>query len=159
MLPGVDDLMRQDTAATAVPAPPAPTAPTWHHREPSLPAVAVIGVGAVAAVLAEATRARLADVFELRAVADPEYLVVLGAEQHLPWVDGARYLGWEGTTLTLTTHIVEPALEFQRQTAIGPDGDTAGRLRVVLPERVLELDMPTRAADVAVLAQAFPVRT
>ena len=91
---------------------------SWHRREPPLPAVAVLGVGAVAAALAAATHRRLAEGAALRTVADPEYLVVLGDEAVLPWVDGARYLGWDGAALTLTTHRVLPSADVWRSSAL-----------------------------------------
>lgn len=95
---------------------------SWHRREPPLPAVAVLGVGAVATALAAATHRRLADGAALRTVADPEYLVVLGEEDALPWVDGARYLGWDGAALTLTTHQVLPSADLWRSTALAARG-------------------------------------
>jgi hypothetical protein len=117
--------------------------------------VAVVGVGAVAAFLAAATHRRLQDGAELRAVADPEYLVVLGAEADLPWADGARYLGWDGSALTLTTHRVLPAADLWREAAIAEDGSDSRSLVVVLPEQILVSEMPVRLADPQALAAVF----
>src|SRR6266851_1972033 len=124
-----------DTQNADIPQPRHEIDGAWQRREPPLPAVAVVGVGAVAASLAVATHQRLQDGAELRAVADPEYLVVLGTEDALPWADGARYLGWDGRALTLTTHRVLPAAELWRDAALAEDGGDQAALVVVLPEQ------------------------
>src|SRR6266851_5079391 len=72
-----------DTQNADIPQPRHEIDGSWQRREPPLPAVAVVGVGAVAASLAVATHQRLQDGAELRAVADPEYLVVVLPEQIL----------------------------------------------------------------------------
>ncbi|MBS2540117.1 hypothetical protein KGQ20_46005, partial [Catenulispora sp. NF23] len=113
------------------------TVESWHRREPALPAVAVLGIGPVAAALTEAAHALLADGAKLHLVADPEYLVVLGEETALPWVDGARYLGWDGSALTLTTHRVLPAADLWREAALTAAGADAASLVIVLPDQVL----------------------
>ncbi|MBS2553211.1 hypothetical protein KGQ19_40800 [Catenulispora sp. NL8] len=113
------------------------TVESWHRREPALPAVAVLGIGPVAAALTEAAHALLADGAKLHLVADPEYLVVLGEETALPWVDGARYLGWDGNALTLTTHRVLPAADLWREAALTAAGADAASLVIVLPDQVL----------------------
>ena len=132
----MNDLIAGDAAGSGgrphVPGPRHEVDGSWQRREPPLPAVAVIGVGAVAAALAEATRIHLRDGVELRAVADPEYLVVLGAEPVLPWAEGARYLGWDGRTLTLTTHRVLPAADLWRDAAVLRDADRRAAPRAVL---------------------------
>jgi len=110
---------------------------SWRRREPPLPAVAVLGVGAVAAMLAEAALARLEAGADLRMVTDPEYLLVLGDEAALPWADGARYLGWDGAALTLTTHQVLPAADLWREAALAAAGAEPEALVIVLPEQVL----------------------
>jgi hypothetical protein len=130
----------------------------WRRREPPLPAAAVLGVGPVAADLAVAARERLAEGAELRAVADAEYLVVLGDEAVLPWADGARYLGWDGRALTLTTHRVLPAAELWREAAIAQEAAEPGSLVVVLPERILISAMPVRAAEAEALRTFFAAR-
>jgi hypothetical protein len=149
---------------------------SWHRREPPLPAVAVLGVGAVATALAAATHRRLAEGAALRTVADPEYpeyLVVLGDEAVLPWVDGARYLGWDGAALTLTTHRVLPSADVRRSTALAAtengakDGTKDGArngdqipgqptLVIVLPEQVLITVATIADADPVALAELFP---
>jgi hypothetical protein len=113
------------------------TIESWQRREPALPAVAVLGIGPVAAALAELTYTLLADGASLRTVADPDYLVVLGEEAALPWVDGARYLGWDGSALTLTTHQVLPAADTWREAALAAAGADPASLVIVLPEQVL----------------------
>ncbi|GAA1969850.1 hypothetical protein [Catenulispora subtropica] len=128
---------------------------SWHRREPPLPAVAVLGVGAVATALAAATHLSLADGAALRTVADPEYLVVLGDEGALPWVDGARYLGWDGAALTLTTHRVLPSADLWRATALAAEGADPASLVIVLPEQVLIAANAIMDADPEALAGLF----
>lgn len=113
------------------------TVEVWHRREPALPAAAVLGIGPVATALAEAAHPLLAEGAPLRLVADPEYLVVLGEETALPWVEGARYLGWDGTALTLTTHQVLPAADLWREAALAAAGADPASLVIVLPDQVL----------------------
>lgn len=113
------------------------TVESWRRREPPLPAVAILGVGTVAAALAEAAHSRLEAGANLRMVADPEYLLVLGEEVALPWADGARYLGWDGAALTLTTHQVLPAADLWRDAALAAAGADPEALVIVLPEQVL----------------------
>jgi hypothetical protein len=113
------------------------TVESWQRREPALPAVAVLGIGPVATALAELTQDLMADGAPLRTVADPDYLVVLGDEAVLPWVDGARYLGWDGSALTLTTHQVLPAADIWREAALVAAGADPESLVIVLPEQVL----------------------
>lgn len=126
------------------------TVESWHRREPALPAVAVLGIGPVAVALAEAAQGLVAEGAQLRLVADPEYpeyLVVLGEEAALPWVDGARYLGWEGEALTLATHQVLPDAGVSRAAALAAAGADSGAgvgagmgsdaLVIVLPDQVL----------------------
>jgi hypothetical protein len=127
------------------------TAEQWLRREPPLVPAAVLGIGAAAAELAAAAHVRLASGAELRAVADPDYLVVLGAQEALPWVDGARYLGWDGRALTLTTHRVVPAADLWRDAAIAQQDAEPESLVVVLPEQILISAMPVRTADPGVL--------
>ena len=113
------------------------TVESWQRREPALRAVAVLGIGPVAAALAELAHSLLADGAPLSLVADPEYLVVLGEEAALPWVDGARYLGWDGGALTLTTHQVLPAPDLWREAALAAGTAEPGSLVIVLPDQVL----------------------
>ena len=132
---------------------------TWQRREPPLPAVAVLAVGAVAPVLADAVGRRVADGVGLRAVADPEcpeYLLILGEEAELPRVEGARYLGWEGSALTLTTHRVLPSAELWRDAALAAEHADPAALVIVLPEQVLIAAAAIGEADPALLAELFP---
>lgn len=113
------------------------TVESWQRREPALRAAAVLGIGPVATALAEAAQALLAEGTPLRLVTDPEYLVVLGEEPALPWVEGARYLGWDGKALTLTTHQVLPAPDLWREAALAAGTAQPGSLVIVLPDQVL----------------------
>lgn len=131
------------------------TAEQWRRREPPLVPAAVLGIGEVAAALAAAAHARIGLGAELRAVADPEYLVVFGTDDALPWADGARYLGWDGRALTLTTHEVVPAADLWRDAAIAREHAEPGSLVVVLPEQILISAMPLRPADPAALRAMY----
>lgn len=66
----------------------------WQVREPPLEPLAAAATGPAARALAERLLAmpdeRLA---ALRGVAGPELVLVQGAAEALPWVDGAQYLG------------------------------------------------------------------
>lgn len=133
------------------------TVESWQRREPALPAVAVLGIGPVATALAELTHTLLADGAPLRTVTDPDYLVVLGEEAALPWVDGARYLGWDGDALTLTTHQVLPAAGIWRETALAAAGADPASLVIVLPEQVLIAAVPAADSVGDELPSAAPV--
>jgi len=131
----------------------ATTVESWRRREPALPTAAVLGIGPVAQALADAAHALLADGAPLRLVADPEYLVVLGEEAALPWVDGARYRGWDGSALTLTTHEVLPSADLSRKAALANAGADPATLVIVLPDQVL-LAAGDDAGDMAPLPTA-----
>ncbi|WP_371501550.1 hypothetical protein OG871_32015 [Kitasatospora sp. NBC_00374] len=119
----------------------------WHRREPPLPAAAVLALGPAVPALARATAERLAGGAALRAVADEQSLVVLGAGADLPWADGVRYLGRDGGTLLPTTACPTPAPALWRQ-ALAP-GD--GLLLVLVPGLALVADLPTGPPDPAAL--------
>ena len=75
---------------------------TWTPRQHPLAALAVAGVGPVA--LALARRALASEDPQLGAwsgVAGPRVLVLLGATESLPWVDGAVYLGRDAAASSL----------------------------------------------------------
>ncbi|RKH50620.1 hypothetical protein D7X96_25025 [Corallococcus interemptor] len=66
----------------------------WRPRALPLEPVAVAGVGPVALALGQrASRAGDAVLASWTGVAGPDVLVLLGASDSLPWVDGAVYLG------------------------------------------------------------------
>jgi MoxR-vWA-beta-propeller ternary system protein len=103
----------------------------WHTREPPLEPVAAAATGPAARALALRLLAmpdeRLA---ALSGVAGAELLLVLGAGDDLPWVDGAQYLGRdpEAPGLLLPTALrpavplplVERAAMLRRRTAPMP---------------------------------------
>jgi hypothetical protein len=75
---------------------------TWIPRHEPLAAVAVAGVGPVAFALAR--RALASEQKQLggwSGVAGPGVLVLLGATDSLPWVDGAVYLGRDAAAPSL----------------------------------------------------------
>ncbi|WP_331771372.1 hypothetical protein OG948_48100 (plasmid) [Embleya sp. NBC_00888] len=121
-----------------------PAAPVWHPREPPLPVAAVLARGSAVPGLALRIVERLARGDVLRAVGDQDWLVVVGED--LPWLDGLRYLGWDGEALTPTTMRPAPSAELWRL-ALGPRD-----LVVLLPDGVLVAPMPAGPADRDALA-------
>jgi hypothetical protein len=121
----------------------------WVLREPPLVPAAVVGFDEVVPGLAAAVRERLGRGVELRAAGDVRALLVLGMAADLPWADGARYLGWDGGMLTLTTHRPLPAAGLWRQALLREIDE--GRLVALLPGRALVTAAPRRAADAGLL--------
>jgi len=111
-------------------------------REPPLEAVAVAATGSARQGLATATLRRLRDGQALRAAAGKDWLVVLGAANDLPWVDGVRYLGQDGELLVPTTRRVDPSPDLVAR-AVGGTGE----LIVVLEDVLLRGRLPVRTAD------------
>ncbi|MFJ2775487.1 hypothetical protein [Kitasatospora sp. NPDC087315] len=119
----------------------------WERCEPPLPAAAVLALGPDVPALAAATRERLTGGARLGAVADDGALLVLGAEDDLPWADGARYLGRDAGLLVPTTARPRPAAALWR-TALGARD---GQLCVLLPGHALVADPPPPTTDPAAL--------
>lgn len=145
----------------------------WRRREPPLAVRAVAACGSAARTLAAEAASRVEEGVLLRAVSDEEWVVVLGAADDLPWVDGARYLGWDAGALVPTTHEPVPSTSLWRAavfdagrngTEAAADSATesdqgvgADSLLVLLPGHVLHAAMPERAADSVLLrARATP---
>ncbi|MEV6520699.1 hypothetical protein AB0M43_01995 [Longispora sp. NPDC051575] len=122
----------------------------WAPREPPLTPAAVVGFGPVASALADAAGRALAAGVRLRAAGHGSALLVLGEAEELPWVDGARYLGWDGPVLTPTTHRPLPSAALWRG-AVSGDRSPAD-LVAVLPERILVTATPREIADLGLLA-------
>ncbi|KQV17178.1 MULTISPECIES: hypothetical protein [unclassified Kitasatospora] len=118
----------------------------WERREPPLPSVAVLAVGAAVPGLAVAARERVRAGARLAVLAEDgpglpttdRVLLVLGAEQDLPWADGARYLGRDAGLLTPTTARPTPAATLWRRAL----GAAEGQLCVLVPGRALVADPP-----------------
>ncbi|WP_405020648.1 hypothetical protein OHV05_31090 [Kitasatospora sp. NBC_00070] len=118
----------------------------WERREPPLPSVAVLAVGAAVPGLAVAARERIRSGARLAVLAEDDpglpiadrMLLVLGAEQDLPWADGARYLGRDAGLLTPTTARPGPATALWRRAL----GGAEGQLCVLVPGRALVADPP-----------------
>jgi hypothetical protein len=117
----------------------------WQRREPPLECAAVAGSGATANHLSAAATARLATGALLRAAADTEWLVLIGAIDDLPWVDGATYLGWDAGILVPTTQ--KPSVPIDLVIQAIPHAPH--ELVVLVPGAVLVGPMPRRAADPA----------
>ncbi|WTW92975.1 hypothetical protein OG216_06090 [Streptomycetaceae bacterium NBC_01309] len=134
----------------------------WRRREPPLAAGAVAACGAAACRLAAEAARRVEEGVVLRAAADDEWVVVLGMAEDLPWVDGARYLGWDGGVLVPTTHEPVPSTALWsaavREAVSGPDASTRSLL-VLLPGHVLHTQMPEQGADAELLRTRADART
>ncbi|MDI2126623.1 hypothetical protein [Yinghuangia seranimata] len=118
--------------------------PRWVRREPPLVAAAVAANGKAAARLAAGAARRVRAGTSLRAAADADWLVVIGAPDDLPWADGARYLGWEHGVLVPTTQEPLPAADLWREVFGAPN---PGDLLVLMPDLVLVAPMPVWPAD------------
>ncbi|MET9618717.1 hypothetical protein [Kitasatospora indigofera] len=77
--------------------------------------------------------------------ATPRLLLVLGAEEDLPWADGARYLGLDAGLLVPTTARPGPAPALWRRAL----GASDGRLCVLVPGHALVADPPPPATPAA----------
>lgn len=119
--------------------------PRWTRREPPLPAAAVAVCGAAVSGMWTAVGERVADGARLRAAAGPRWLVVLGEAGDLPWVDGARYLGWDAGLLVPTTLLPWPAADLLRA-ALHRAAPHSG-LFALLPGQALAAPLPVRPLD------------
>lgn len=82
---------------------------SWAARAVPLRPAAVLAQGAVAPILARVVVDRLTRGVELGVHASDGFLLAIGEERDLPWVDGATWLGREGLLLIPTT--LEPSLD------------------------------------------------
>lgn len=118
--------------------------------------------GAAACRLAAEAARRVEEGVVLRAAADDEWVVVLGMAEDLPWVDGARYLGWDGGVLVPTTHEPVPSTALWsaavREAVSGPDESARPSVLVLLPGQVLRTEMPEQGADAELLRTRAGVR-
>lgn len=113
------------------PADPALLPLRWRVREPPLSPAAAAATGPAARALAQRLLAMPDERLRaLRGVAGEALLLIIGAEEDLPWVDGAQYLGRdpEAPGLLLPTTLcpavplplVERAVMLRRRTAPMP---------------------------------------
>lgn len=123
---------------------------TWRDRAVPLSPSAALGLGPVATALGERLE-RLSDgeLGQLEAAAGSEALLVLGAAEALPWVDGVIYLGRDprAPSLLLPT-AVEPAMHpVLIESAIARQFAGPGLVAVVdSPPRLVRVEAP-RALD------------
>ncbi|MFD5081384.1 hypothetical protein ACFWOG_01950 [Kitasatospora sp. NPDC058406] len=141
--PAAPPSVAPSVAPAAPPAAPPAVRLGWERREPPLTAAAVLATDEAVPALAAATRDRIADGARLGVLADDTALLVLGAEDDLPWADGARYLGHDGGLLVPTTARPVPAAVLWR-TALGAE---AGQLCVLTPGHALVAAPPAPATD------------
>lgn len=117
---------------------------TWRPRPAPLSPAGVAGFGPAAVRLADRLlREEDASLLaQLRGVADREVIVLLGLEEHLPWVDGVVYLGRDAEAPSL---LVPATL--------------APSVPIALLERAVLRRVPRGAVPVALLPSAgAPVR-
>ena len=113
------------------------TAVLWQPRRYPLTPTAVAAQGEAAQKLTERLLACDKETLSrLKGVAGPEWIVVLGEESLLPWVDGAIYLGRDA---------LAPALLLP--TTLEPS------VPLPLLEKALRRQAPTLAAPIAVLPE------
>jgi hypothetical protein len=120
----------------------------WVRRYPPLEPSAVAGREAVRDQLA----GRVAgdpDPQRLRATGSSDWLLLLGKTEDLPWVEGARYLGWDHGILVPTTHC--PAVPMDLLARVLRRRYRA-ELIVLLPGEILTSTMPVHPVDVNLLA-------
>jgi hypothetical protein len=120
----------------------------WERRYPPLDPVAVIGRGPVREELARRV-AGDPDPARLRAAASGDWLLLLGETAHLPWVAGARYLGWDHGLLLPTTHRPSVPMELLARTIRQRH---RAELLVLLPDAILASVMPSHPVDVSRLS-------
>jgi hypothetical protein len=82
---------------------------SWASRSVPLRPAAVLGQGSVASILARALVDGLARGVDLDVHASDGFLLAIGDEHDLPWVDGATWLGRDGPLLIPTS--LEPSLD------------------------------------------------
>ena len=75
----------------------------WDIREPPLAPAGALGSGGVARRLAAALKPGALS--SLRMASSAQWLLVVGAPEDLPWVDGVRYLGRDDGLLMPTTRV------------------------------------------------------
>lgn len=123
----------------------------WEQRPAPLPPVAVAARGRARPTLAASASERLRGGAALKAAGNESWLLVLGPEVELPWCDGALYLGSDGGVLLPTTLRCWPAPDLVLR-AIHARTRRPELVVAVLPETVLLVRRPERAADLALLA-------
>jgi len=104
--------------------------------------VAVLGSGVAARRLANAVREEA--VAELRFAASVDSLLIVGEKDHLPWADGALYLGRDDGLLVPTTQ--EPTVPADLLRAALAEA-MPGQEFAVLEGRVFVFPTPTSGAD------------
>jgi MoxR-vWA-beta-propeller ternary system domain bpX5 len=120
----------------------------WMRREPPLPIAGMIAQDVVAGRVAESILSRSeAATDSLRVSLNQRWILVLGPENALPWVDGVTYLGWEASLLLPTLWSTTPpsflmarGLQARLRTYEKP-------IVAVVPECVLISEAATRAPN------------
>lgn len=114
---------------------------TWIAREPPLRPTAVLArESARTALLERLCRCDDGALAQLSGVVSPELVVLCGASDALPWVDGAVWLGTDAAApalrLPTTTKPDLPAALLERAVL----ARTSGRLAAIVPGTIVALD-------------------
>lgn len=121
---------------------------TWIARREPLPVVGELAAGPAVPRLARQVLQRTSRGSQLRACASQGWLLVLGATEDLPWVDGVVWLGETDDLLlpTLLEPSVSPAL-IRAALSVSRD-----QLAILLPDRLVIASRPMRTVDRGSLA-------
>lgn len=123
---------------------------TWEPLEPPREPTAVLATGPAARRLAAAVLDRTRKGRVLRTVFSADTILVLGDAEHLPWVDGATYLGREDGVLLPTVAAPSVPADLLRSALTNT---IPGAEYAVLPGRLYSFPTPTGETDQAWLAQ------
>jgi hypothetical protein len=119
---------------------------TWSRRPYPLAPAAVLGLGETRNVLAAHLLDRISAGADLQVHASGEYLLAVGGEADLPWVDGAVWLGREAGLLLPTTAAVEPNIDLVSRAIRRRVGTDAGWI-VLIPGQILVGNNPIGLPD------------
>ena len=108
----------------------------WAPRPNPLRPAAVLGRGAVAQALAGVLAERVSGGADFDVHAGDGWVLALGDEGDLPWVDGATWLGREGSLLIPTTLEPLPDIALVSR-AVARRVGQPGAWIVLLPDRLL----------------------
>ena len=109
---------------------------SWTSRPTPLRPAAVLGHGPVTQLLARALADRVSRGIDLEVHAGDGYLLAIGDEAELPWVDGVTWLGRDGALLVPTTLAPTPDVGLVGRAIARHIGSRIGWV-ALLPDLVL----------------------
>ena len=125
---------------------------SWTRRPTPLRPSAILGRGPVTPFLARALSDRVSRGIDLEVHAGDGYLLAIGDEAELPWVDGATWLGRDGALLVPTTLAPMPDVGLVSRAIAREIGSRVGWV-VLLPDRVLVSERSTGLLDLQALRE------